>query len=140
MVKKTMCLSAFASYMLSFLTCLHFFTFFTRPSFFFCLYFHVRVTCPHFLGALSAFIFLPALRAFNLLRARLTFIFFTCLHFFTCLVCIGAREKIFQRDRAKIVRKILLHENMLMIQSTIYILRIVFTYFIICLRNKKMSP
>ena len=29
---------------------------------------------------------------------------------------------------------------MLMIQSTIYILRIVFTYFIICLRNKKMSP
>ena len=95
MVKKTMCLSAFASYMLSFLTCLHFFTFFTCPSFFLCLYFHACVTCPHFLRALSAFIFLPALRAFNLLRARLTFIFFTCLHFFTCLVCIGTWEKIF---------------------------------------------
>ena len=57
MVKKTMCLSAFASYMLSFLTCLHFFTFFTCPSFFLCLYFHACVTC------------------------------LKCLHLFTCLTC-----------------------------------------------------
>ena len=56
-VKKTMCLSAFASYMLSFLTCLHFFTFFTCPSFFLCLYFHACVTC------------------------------LKCLHLFTCLTC-----------------------------------------------------
>ena len=39
--------------------------------------------------------------------------------------------------RAEIVPKILLHINLLMIRSTISILPLVFTNFIICLRHKK---
>ena len=39
--------------------------------------------------------------------------------------------------RFKIPRKALLRKNMLMIQSMINILPLVFAYFIICLRNKK---
>ena len=39
--------------------------------------------------------------------------------------------------RYKIPRKALLRKNMLMIQSTINILPLVFAYFITCLRNKK---
>ena len=42
------------------------------------------------------------------------------------------------KGRAKIVRKFLLHKNMLMIRSTINILPLVFTYFIMCLGNKKI--
>ena len=63
MVKKTMCLSAFASYMLSFLTCLHFFTFFTCPSFFFVPLFSCVRYVPSFFTCLK------------------------CLHLFTCLTC-----------------------------------------------------
>ena len=40
---------------------------------------------------------------------------------------------------SQIAQKILLHKNMLMNRSTIIILPIVLTYFMICLRNKKMS-
>ena len=50
----------------------------------------------------------------------------------------SAREKTFWSVRAKIARKILLYENMLMIQSTINIMPLVFAYFIIRLRNKKI--
>ena len=56
---------------------------------------------------------------------------------------IGAREKLFRGEgggsRANIARKNLVRKNMLMIRSTINILPLVFTYFVICLRNKKMS-
>ena len=54
-------------------------------------------------------------------------------------IAIGTREEIFQGGRVKIARKILLHKNMLMIRSIIDILSLVFTYFMICLRNKEMS-
>ena len=40
-------------------------------------------------------------------------------------------------ERGKIGRKILLRKNTLTIRSTIKILPLVFTYFIMCLRNKK---
>ena len=46
--------------------------------------------------------------------------------------------EIFLGGRSKIARKILLHKNMHMIRSTINILLLVFTYFIICLRDKKI--
>ena len=49
---------------------------------------------------------------------------------------IGAREKIYQGGIAEIARKILLHK-MFMIWSTINILPLLFTYFVICLRNEK---
>ena len=49
-------------------------------------------------------------------------------------IIIGPRAKIFWEGTA---RKVLFHENMLMIWSTINILPLVLTYFIICLRNKK---
>ena len=49
---------------------------------------------------------------------------------------IGARDKFLLGGRARIARKILLHNNMLMIRSTINILPLAFTYFIICLKNK----
>ena len=40
-------------------------------------------------------------------------------------------------SRPKIGQKILVHKNMIAIRSMISILLLVFTYFIICLRNKK---
>ena len=44
----------------------------------------------------------------------------------------------FLGGRAKIARKILLHKIMHMISSTVNILQLVFTYFTIYVRNKKM--
>ena len=40
-------------------------------------------------------------------------------------------------SRAQISRKILLNKNILMIRSAIKVLPLIFTYFIICLRDKK---
>ena len=63
------------------------------------------------------------------------------LYITTCLVCMHKRKGEFSFrgcfGRANISRKILLHKTMLVIRSTINILSLVFTYFIICLRNKK---
>ena len=81
-VKKTMCLSAFASYMLSFLTCLHFFTFFTCPSFFLCLYFHACVTCLkclHLFTCLTCFQFITCPTYFHLFYAP-SFFHVSCVH------------------------------------------------------------
>ena len=63
------------------------------------------------------------------------------LYITTSLVCMHKRKGEFSFrgcfGRANISRKILLHKTTLVIRSTINILPLVFTYFIICLRNKK---
>ena len=56
----------------------------------------------------------------------------------TALAHIDAQDKIFLSGDAEIVRIILIHKTMLIILQTIIVLPVTFTYFIICLRNKKI--